>query len=135
MPTLGIAQHCLLATATLVAAGIGAAPASADPLLECPNSFSTNDKPGCQLTSADPLHLRFENRSTGTTVQICVIAADAAPRRTLTEHIDGSAGSGVLMLRVWAAQQPQPGADGTREGVSAEEFAGGTYPGSDATGI
>lgn len=99
MPTPRITQHCLLAAATLAAAGIYATPASADPLPECPISFSTNDKPACQLTSADPLYLQFENRITGNTAQIRVIAADGVPLQTLTEHIDGSTGSGVLMLR------------------------------------
>ncbi|EFV12695.1 hypothetical protein [Segniliparus rugosus] len=88
----------IFATSLLVLA-LSSAPASADPLPGCANTFNGTDAASCQLRSTDPVGLRFEKRVTGTSAQIRILAKDGSTAQTITEPIDGYAGSGVVLLQ------------------------------------
>ncbi|SIH22551.1 Uncharacterised protein [Mycobacteroides abscessus subsp. abscessus] len=94
-------KSLVFAAATIALSGtaLTALPAHAEPLPLCANTFTANIKPDCQLTSTETYGLRFENRITTTDAQIRVLDPRCQIIQILNQTIDGSTGSGVMMLR------------------------------------
>ncbi|EFV12692.2 hypothetical protein [Segniliparus rugosus] len=81
---------------------LAVAPAQADPLPECPNTFDSPPRSNaeCQIQSGDLLGLRFEKRTVDARhVEVFVFDHSSTAAVVLDEKIDGSPDSGVLLLR------------------------------------
>lgn len=70
-----------------------------DSLAQCRGVFSSAEAKNCELTSTDPLGLRFEKRIVGTSAQIRIFTRSGMMVQTVGAHIEGSGESGVLLLR------------------------------------
>ncbi|ORA63530.1 hypothetical protein EJ571_23190 [Mycobacteroides franklinii] len=93
-------QRMLMAIAVLLClTGVSACRTGADSLAQCRNVFSQMDAKNCQLTSADSVGLRFEKWVVGTSAQIRIFTRSGIMVQTVSSKIEGSAESGVMLLR------------------------------------
>lgn len=89
----------MVAAALLCATALPSCRAGTDALAQCRGIFSSVDTKNCELTSTDALGLRFEKRIVGTSARIRIFTRSGVMVQTVSEAIEGSPESGVMLLR------------------------------------
>jgi hypothetical protein len=87
------------AAALLCATAVPSCRADTVSLAQCGNAFNSGGAMDCQLSSIDSLGLRFEKRIVGTSAQIRIFTRTGMMVQTVSQHIEGSSESGVMLLR------------------------------------